>query len=336
MRLNVTDRRQYAALGGGLLAMLAAFALQGCRQADEETGLPEGTNTPLVVLSAAISEETPVGTRAVTTTEITAGSLGIFLRGASGTGYVDKNNLKYNYDTKWKPADTSNTIYLGGEEASVCAYYPHNTTWNDLAAIPLTSQVYLPDTANVSYAADREVDGSSAGCKTSFTLKRAYAKVNFTFTRDNYPSAGNLTKITLANCCTKNTLDIRTGTYATANTVASLSNNVTLTIPAAGGGSVSTVDGDADKNSFLVAPGAIPDYTGVTGMGAETVLTVDGKDVRVLIPKSILPAWEAGKAYNIRIKVTGTGIVLSKLETTDWSSTDVKDDSSKPYVPEVP
>lgn len=334
MRLNVTDRKQYAALGGGLLAMLAAFALQGCCQADEETGLPEGTNTPLVVLSAAISEETPAGTRAVTATEIKTGSLGIFLRGASGTGYADKNNLNYNYNTKWGPVDAANTIYLGGEEASVCAYYPRNAAWNNIAAIPLTSQAYSADTAKVSYTGNCTVDGSSTGCKANFTLKRAYAKVNFTFTCDTYPLNGKLTKITLANCCTKNTLDIRTGTYGGGNTVASLSNNVTLTIPM-DKTSVSTADGDANKNSFLVVPGAIPDYAGATGMGAETVLTVDGKDVRVLIPKSILPAWEAGKAYNILIKLTGTGIVFNKLETTDWSSADVKDDSGKPYVPEV-
>lgn len=352
MKLNVTEIRQSLALGGGLLLVLGTFALHGCSRADEEAGLPAGENTPLVVLSAGIGEEIPGGTgstRVATTagtraaTELTTGSLGLFLRGATGTDYADKNNLKYTYNaagtpSKWVPADAANTLYLGAKQASVCAYYPHNgdATWNDPEAIPLTSQAYTADAANLSYDTDRTMDGTGTGCKTSFTLKRAYAKVNFTFTRDNYPSAGALTKITLANCCTKNsTLNIRTGAYATAATVADLSHTVTITIPA-DKSSVTTTDGDANKNSLLVVPGNIPDYAGTTDMGAEVVLTVDGKDVRVLIPKTTLPKWEAGKAYNIHLKLIGTGITLGTVETKDWTTVTVKDDGDKPFVPKLP
>ena len=344
MKLNVTEIRQSLALGGALLLTLAALALQGCDRADQEAGLPAPGNTPLVVLSAGIDGETPAGTRAaVTTTELTTGSLALFLRGAAGTGYADKNNLKYTYTaagtpSKWVAIDVANTLYLGAEQASVCACYPHNGdgTCNDPTAIPLTSQAYTATAANLSYDTDRTLDGTGTGCKTSFTLKRAYAKVNFTFTRDNYPSTGALTKITLANCCTKNsTLNIRTGVYATATTAADLSNTVSLTIPA-DKTPVATADGDAAKNSFLVVPGNIPDYAGATGMGAEVVLTVDGKNVRVLIPKTTLAAWQAGKAYNIRIKLTGTGITLGTVETKDWTTDEVKADGDKPFVPKLP
>lgn len=350
MKLNVTEIRQRLALGGGLLLTLAALALQGCDRADQEAGLPApGEGHPLVVLRAGIDGETPAGTRAAatstraaTTTELTIGSLALFLRGAAGTGYADKNNLKYTYTaagtpSKWVAADAANTLYLGAEQASVCAYYPHNAdgTCNDPTAIPLTSQAYTATAANLSYDTDRTLDGTSTGCKTSFTLKRAYAKVNFTFTRDNYPSAGALTRITLANCCTKNTLNIKTGVYATATTAADLSNTVSLTIPA-DKSPVATADGDANKNSFLVVPGSIPDYAGATGMGAEVVLTVDGKNVRVLIPKTTLAAWQAGTAYNIRIKLTGTGITLGTVETKDWTTDEVKADGDKPFVPKLP
>lgn len=354
MKLNVTEIRQSLALGSGLLLMLGTFALHGCSRAEEEAGLPAGENTPLVVLSAGISEEIPggtgstrvattAGTRAATTTELTTGSLGLFLRGATGTGYADKNNLKYTYSaggtpSKWEPSDASNTLYLGAEQASVCAYYPYNGdgTCNDPEAIPLTSQAYTADAANLSYGTDRTMDGTGTGCKTSFTLKRAYAKVNFTFTRDNYPSTGKLTRITLANCCTKqNTLNIKTGVYAAATAVADLSHTVTITIPA-DKSAVTTADGAANKNSLLVVPGDIPEYTGKTGMGAEVVLTIDGKDVRVLIPKTTLPKWEAGKAYNIHLKLTGTGITPGTVETKDWTTVTVKDDGDKPFVPKLP
>ncbi|MCE8873773.1 fimbrillin family protein [Bacteroides ovatus] len=351
MKQNATDRRQFVALRSGLLLMLGTFALHGCGQAEEEAGMPAGGNTSLVVLSAGISEEIPAGTRAamtantraVTATELTTGSLALFLRGATGTGYADKNNLKYTYSaggtpSKWLPTDVANTLYLGAKQASVCAYYPHNGdgTCNDPTAIPLTSQAYTATAANLSYGTDRTMDGTGTGCKTSFTLKRAYAKVNFTFTRDNYPSTGKLTQITLANCCTKNsTLNIKTGVYAAATAVADLSNTVSITIPA-NKTAVSTADGDASKNSFLVVPGSIPDYAGAADKGAEVVLTVDGKQVRVLIPKTTLAAWQAGKAYDIHIKLTGTGITLGTVETKDWTTAEVKDDAGKPFVPKLP
>ena len=178
------------------------------------------------------------------------------------------------------------------------------------------------------------MNGSGTNYKTSFTLKRAYAKLGFTFTRDNYPSTGALTQITLANCHTKNTVNIRTGANGTANTVANLDNAVSLTIPA-DKSPVSTADGESSKNTMLVAPGTIPDYAGETGKGAEVILTVDGKQVRVLIPKNILGAWEAGKSYNIKIRLIGTSVTLETVEVKAWETTDITDDGDKPFVPEI-
>ena len=295
--------------------------------------------TRISVLSAGIEVETSGLTRAATTSELKIGTLGLFLRGAAGTGYTDKNNLSYAYNaakSEWQPTDAANTLYLGAKDASVCAYYPHNAdaAYTDPTAIPLTSQVYTADAGNLSYATDRTMNGSGTNYKTSFTLKRAYAKLGFTFTRDNYPSTGALTQITLANCHTKNTVNIRTGTNGTANTVADLVNTVSLTIPA-DKSPVSTADGESGKNTMLVVPGTIPDYAGETGKGAEVILTVDGKQVRVLIPKNILGAWEAGKSYNIKIRLIGTSVTLETVEVKAWETTDITDDGDKPFVPEI-
>lgn len=347
MKHHVTNSVHHPLLAGLLLAAACGFALHGCQQLDESAGEPANGGTPLVVLAADMEQTAPAGTRtvisapttrAVTSVEVKTGKLALFLRGAAGTGYTAKDNLPYVYGSPaWTPDGAANTLYLGAETAYVCAYYPHNDadTYNDPEAIPLISQVFSADAANLSYAAKREMDGSSARCKTSFTLKRAYAKLGFTFTRDNYPSTGKLTQITLANCYTKASVNILEGTFAAATTVTDLANTVSMTIPA-DKSAVTTEDGNPNKNSFLIVPGTIPAHADDATRGAEVILTVDDKEVRVLIPTSILGKWEAGKAYDCKIKLTGTGIELMSVETRDWTTNVVQDDGDTPFIPAMP
>lgn len=308
--------------------------------------------TRISILSASMEAVTGGMTRAETSKQsVTNGTLGLFLRGKTEDGYKDKNNLAYSYSSgggtsKWQPVDADNTLYLGKKSANVCAYYPRNAgealaadnaKYSDPTQIPLKSQKFSTNAANLSYDINREMwggtrndGGKSKGDETTFTLKRAYAKLGFTFTREHYPSAGNLTKITLSNCNTKNTVDITSGTFATASNIADLSNTVNMTIPKTG--SISTEDGSADKNTFLIVPGTIPANAKKEGTGAEVTLTVDGKDVRVLIPTTILGSWEAGKAYNIKIKLLGRGIELQMVEIRNWDEKKISD-GGKPFVP---
>lgn len=309
--------------------------------------------TRISILSASMETVTGGMTRVETLKQtVTNGTLGLFLRGNSVDGYTNKNNLAYSYSSgggtsKWLPVDADNTLYLGKNSANVCAYYPRNAgevltadnaKYSNPTQIPLTSQVFSTNAANLSFDTNREMwggtrndGGKSKGDETTFTLKRAYAKLGFTFTREHYPSAGNLTKIILSNCNTENTVDITSGTFATASNIADLSNTVNMTIPKTG--SISTEDGHADKNTFLIVPGTIPANTKKADMGAEVTLTVDGKDVRVLIPTSILGSWEAGKAYNIKIKLLGRGIELQMVEIKNWT-TQVIDNGGGSFVPE--
>ena len=137
----------------------ASLLLAGCA-ADETPGMvdpstpPVEATVPLIVESAAVSAE--VTTRAT----VSSGSIGIFL---TGTGYTAINNRQYNYGTPaWVPnGGVANTIYLGGTTASVCAYHPYASTLNNSAAIPLTSQVFDNASKDISFAVNRNVDGSS-------------------------------------------------------------------------------------------------------------------------------------------------------------------------------
>ena len=119
-----------------IIAALSLTLLVGCGNDDFPAEEPK---VPLEITSAFVTGD--VQTRAVTPELLTSGSIGVFLEGRSGTGYDKKDNIQYDYNVGWKPK--TETIYLGGEDADVCAY--KKTTKLDLSAkeaVPLVSQIY--------------------------------------------------------------------------------------------------------------------------------------------------------------------------------------------------
>ena len=283
--------------------ILASLLLAGCA-ADETPGMvdpstpPVEATVPLIVESAAVSAE--VTTRAT----VSSGSIGIFL---TGTGYTAINNRQYNYGTPaWVPnGGVANTIYLGGTTASVCAYHPYASTLNNSAAIPLTSQVFDNASKDISFAVNRNVDGSSVNKSTSFAMTRAYAKVTFVFQRSNYPGTCQVQKVELKNLLPSATLNIGTGAYSTAAGVAnsSVAQTKNVTVPATG-----TVAWGSD---ILLVP-CTPALTGMT-----IVITVDGKTMTTTIPTANYKPVK-GEYKTITITVQGTGINTTSVTTADW------------------
>ena len=98
-----------------IIAALSLTLLVGCGNDDFPAEEPK---VPLEITSAFVTGD--VQTRAVTPELLTSGSIGVFLEGRSGTGYDKKDNIQYDYNVGWKPK--TETIYLGGEDADVCAY----------------------------------------------------------------------------------------------------------------------------------------------------------------------------------------------------------------------
>ncbi|RHB33365.1 fimbrillin family protein [Bacteroides nordii] len=321
-----------------LITMTFAVLLAGC---SEEASVPGGNSVqernPLTVQSASLN--TDVQTRAATT-PVTSGSIGLFL--ANNTSYPDAyvpvDNNQYSHGTPWT---SSNPIYLGGETADVCAYYPYSADRNNSKAFTLKTQTYNAP-ADLCYSENIAMNGAKAtadgagtiGCKVSFTLKRAYSKVAFEFYRKNYPGTCEMTHIQLKNCITDNTLDITSGTYGTVATTGDLDYDVKITVPEDDGTSptpsITTSDDDADAKNLLVIPGDIPgaDLTGVT-----IVLTVDGKTMTTKIPRATLGKFVAGKVYTFKMSVNGTSTEVEQIDIEDWISEDVTDSGDKPFVP---
>lgn len=293
--------------------LLAAALLAGCSGSEwPEAGQPPHTaeaNVPLGIEGVAVNAEVTV-TRA--TTNVTTGSIGIFLSGsatAAGTqnGYAEITNRQYNYATPtWTPnGGAGNTIYLGGTDAYVCAYHPWTNGLNNRLAIPLTSQVYAA-AKDISYAKNRTLNGASTACTTTFAMTRAYARIGFKFQRSNYPGTGTISKLVIKNLLPTANLNLTTGAYSTAagTNAATLTVSKSVTLPASG-----TVNW-ADE-SYLLVP-CTPYNTGMT-----IVLTVDGKEMTTTVPTATYKP-VAGEYKTLTLTIKGTGLNVGTVSTTDW------------------
>lgn len=322
-----------------LITMTFAALLAGC---SGEDSAPGGSSVqernPLTVQSASLNAE--VQTR-ITTTPVTSGSIGLFLANNASypDAYVSVNNREYTYGTPWTSTDP---IYLGGETADVCAYYPYKADRSDSKAFALTTQIYSTD-ADLCYSQNIAMNGAkltadgagTVGCKVSFTLKRAYSKVAFEFYRKDYPGTCKMTHIQLKNCILNNTMDITSGTYATAPTTGDMDYDVQITVPEDNGTttptpSITTSDDDANAKNLLVIPGDIP---GSGDTGVTIVLTVDGKTMTTDIPRTTLGKFVAGKVYTFKMSVNGTSTEVEKIDIENWVPEDVTDNDGKPFVP---
>lgn len=321
-----------------LITMTLTALLAGC--SGEDSALGGGSVqewNPLTVQSASLNAD--VQSRA-TTTPVTSGSIGLFLANnlSYPTAYVPVNNRQYSYGTPWTSSDP---IYLGGETADVCAYYPYSADRSDSKAFTLKTQTY-DAAADLCYSKNIEMNGAKAiadgagtvGCKVSFTLKRAYSKVAFEFYRKNYPGTCKMTHIQFQNCITDNTLNITNGTYGTPSAIGNVEYDVNITVPEDDGSSptssITTSDGNADAKNLLVIPGDIPG-NGLTGV--TIILTVDGKTMTTNIPRAILGKLVAGKVYTFKMSVNGTSTKVEKVDVEDWIPEDITDSNNKPFIP---
>lgn len=326
-----------------LTTMTFATLLAGC-SVDES--VPGGTQerNPLTVQSASMN--VGVQTRAVTTTPVVSGSIGLFLDNNQdyADAYEPVNNRKYTYGTPW--TSTSDPIYLGGEPADVCAYYPYSNsdTHKNSKSFTLKSQVYSAD-ADLCYSANIAMNGAqgtadgagTVGCKVAFTLKRAYSKVAFEFYRKEYPSTCKMTRILLQNCITDNTLNITSGTYGTSATTGEFDHTVKITVPevdAEGNApSITTSDDNADAKNLLVIPGTIT-ASDAQNNGIVIVLTVDGKTMTTKVSLVTLPAFVAGKIYTFKMSINGSDTEVETIDIEDWVPQTVADSGDKPFVPQ--
>lgn len=313
----------------------AAFLFACCSQ-DELPGAGGANARPdgiaaLHIASATLQvPQAQPGTRATsaatraTAAPLTTGSIGVFR--SKGTGYAEAlANKQYTYTAAngWQPSAAADTVYLMANDADVCAYFPYNSAYTDVAAIPLASGKYTGtaddlakhDTLDICYDVNRTLNGALTA--TDFTMKHAMAMVQLSFERLNYDSDNcNLTSVTIKNkeLISTATLDITDGTYGTGTkaTNAALTWTPGATDPATGIQVPAT--GVSAPTSALLVPCTLD--AGGTTFG----FTVDGQKMSVKVPAATLSALTAGKIYKLKFIIHAASVTLSDVSIIDWTS----------------
>lgn len=300
--------------------------LAGCTQEQEETTLPTDA-VPLRIASASLpgmTQESSVTTRAGVTLQ--TGSIGVFCTQPAGAGYtVAQTNVKYNYTSasgKWEPEAENKSVYLLPQTTQVCAYYPYNAGYTNSAAIPLEFGEYTGtandlskhDPLDICYAINQGMNSSSVSA--TFALKHAMALLKLTLTRPKDEStACRITKLELANSSLmKNAIRNITTEAAPTGTATPLltwTPATALEVPANGTTSVS------------VTLRMIPCTLAATGL--KLTFTIENKPVSVTITNATLSKIEAGKLYDVSLKIGAAGITPT-VEVTDWENAYKDDD----------
>lgn len=294
------------------IALLASL-VAGCDNG-ADADLPADTLVPVKIADASISAE--VQTRAT----ISSGSMGVFR--TSANGYTAQYNSQYTYNSGWKP---NTTVYVGGANATLCAYYPYNavTFTANSTTCTLTAQKY--DAAkDLCYA---KTGGAAVCNKTpnaTFAMTRAYSRLKLSIKRHatNYVGNCNITNVNIkhstgTNFFVSRTLDISTGTNGGSAT--------------AGGWTYALNTGNMAANATNTAYDVLVPPQPVSG-GLTITLTIDGVNRAITVPSAQFSNnLTAGQQYTISLIITDAEIVLpaSAVTVNDWSGVSNQDTDAK-------
>lgn len=334
MERKLNQKHPDKSLAGWLAGSALLFLLAAC---GGDLSLPYGDGRPdvpasgeLVPVAMEAMVENGSMTRAATTTTLSSGSVGVFRTDPVSTWCPAQYNVEYTYsDTGWKAADADNVILVGGEDATLHAYYPYGTVTFDEAKktqTTLTVKDYTADN-DLCYADAPTAVINNKNPKASFVLKHAYARLKFSITRhSSFPTACKVTKIVMQP--------------ATLGNIFYTTRTMDISKPAGNadqlGGSTAT-DWTPDISSLAmyttgIAKGAenteidklFPPQEFTTGVDTKLTLTIDGRDYTVTIPSATLPALKAGYESTIKLEVQGKAIEIEGVNITrDWDKSPV-------------
>lgn len=322
------------------LSLLAAAALLvSCAQDELSGGVALPAGNALHVSSAVIATGTTIATRADVgdvLVSVTSGSLGIFR--SQGTNYTSTlDNLQYTYidsDKGWHPATTSDTIYLNGDDAEVCAYYPYNgdATYSNAAKIPVCSGKYIgfgaipADSYNgidLCYATNRTLNGSQRA--TTFELKHAMAMLEFKISKDaGYKGDCRITSVSIQNpeLLSESQLNITNGTYSDNFYKAPVTYN-----PGTDDTGI-LIESTAATTAALLVPFK-PTTAGLT-----ITFVTNGVNVEANIPASKIANVEAGKRYTVSITMKAASMQVTGVDMVPWDEIGVGGDDYTWYPTE--
>ena len=311
-----------------LLILVGGILLNACsddREMDDGRWKASALRVPLEVSSAVIKQE--VVTRlAPDPVPLTEGAIGIFLSGTEAesgqedSGYKVIDNRKYVYsEGHWGPPTANDTIYLVGNDADVCAYYPYKDSYTDKTAIPLQSQDYV-ETEDIYYALNTMINGFTPAI--TFEMVHAYSLVELKISRDHYFMPCEISKITLknSNLIKKGTINIAVdGSIHSSET----GNYDLTTVTDASPHTLSVGESYVCRVLMIPVPLKIERTDAEGGeFGLSVSLVIDGQQMLVEIPYSELGEFRQGEKYLIGLKIKGTEIVPT-VKALEWEDEEV-------------
>lgn len=315
------------------IALLATLLLFSCSQDELNDGtVPPGNSLYIssAILTSGGHTEMEAATRA--SVSVTNGSLGLFR--SKGTGYASTlDNVKYTYtgaDKGWQPATAADTLFLNGDDADVCAYYPYNsdTEYTDKTRFILHSGKYTGtasthDPMDLCYATNRTLNG--AGRATTFELKHAMALLELKITKDaGYKGDCSIGSVSILNpeLITGCTLNITDGTYTTG-----VKDGVLAYNPGTDDTGI-LIGNTASTTAALLVP-FTPTADGVT-----IAFAVNDVPVEAVIPGDKLPKLEAGYRYTANIVMKAASMQVTGVDMMPWEETGVGGDDYTWYPTE--
>lgn len=320
------------------LALISGLLLTaGCGD-DQNTGTAENNDpvelwiSPRVTLTRGVVDGTAFADGT---------TVAVYAEGTDYTADKSNNYAKYKYSSSAWNSDGSDKIYLTNAEATIYAYYPTTTKYdNSDLTIPVTlleasAEITATDNATTGTpiaAATTEVDCMYAEAVTGVTnksnqikgvelvMKHALSMVSFRVYATDYEGAGKLTKIVLKDINATGTtlskgttpkMNITTGVI-TEGTAA----DATYTRTIKDGYTLGTTDSDAKRFSIMV----LPISTSIGNDNIQAVFTIDGADYSVNLtpPSDNSGAWPAGKNHLYTVKLSGTELSISTITVTQW------------------
>lgn len=309
-----TKFHRYANCTGLSLLFLALFSCSDNRLS-ELPGTAGGEQVPLRVAGASTGTGISVQTRAAGRTELTAGSIGIFRKADTGSGYTALTNMRFTYATPFWQTDEQ--ILLGTQDALLAACYPYAN--GRVNPVVLRCQRFNggDDFHYVNFRANKNTSA------VTLDLSRVYSRIVFNFNADPaYFGDGKVTAIRLEGdgIVPTATLDMLDATTLTPGKSV---RDVLLPVT---GLSIAEIDGFTTQFTTTVTGTAdclmIPHLL----QGDITLtITVDGKKKKGKVTAAQLCGAACilteGVKYEVNISIRQLEeFEIASIKTTDWDS----------------
>lgn len=301
-----------------LIALIVS--LSSCTGDDTLSGgSPVGTMRGLLQLSTVNTEESSrIDTRAVATSPYpTTGTIGFYVKADAAHQYIARTNLEGKYDAirkLWLPKDS---IWLNESDAEILVYAPYDAAMPDDGVVTLTAREYPEDGSVEKEYMYKRFKANCYANTLAVTLGYAYARFDFTVTRDaSYPTEAILNGYTLKG------KQIHSSAQFSAMSDSYVYGG-TDGLPIAA--DKFPIKLNADNLSvvfkYLVVPVTLTDNLMVDiTMGTETMRAT------LPISKFTDSKLEAGKQYNVHIKMVPDKLIVTSVTLTDWSDEKISGD----------